>query len=67
MKIHYLNAKGQEKFIDGVVHLQNIDNYTFRALMRDGAELTLRVSGIEGIVDMTELEKEAIPKAQEGK
>ncbi len=58
MKIHYLNKRGQEKIIDGVIHLQNVDDFVFRALMRDGSELTLRVSGIEGIADMAELETE---------
>ena len=51
MKIHYLNSKGQERFIDGVIHLQNVDNEHFIALMENGKELALRVGGIEGVVD----------------
>ena len=58
MKIHYLNLKGEQRFIDGIIHLQNVDNEHFTALMENGKELTLRVSGIEGIVDSSVLEKE---------
>ena len=58
MKIHYQNALGLERFIDGVVHLQNVDNEHFTALMEDGRELTLRVSGIEGILDSSVLKEE---------
>ena len=49
MIVHYLNSKGEEKFIDGVVHLQNVDNSIFIASMESGGELKLRISGIEGI------------------
>lgn len=58
MKIHYLNLKGEQRFIDNIIHLQNVDNEHFTALMESGRELTLRVSGIEGIVDSSVLEKE---------
>ena len=60
MKIHYLNLKGDQRFIDGVIHLQNVENEHFTALMENGKELTLRVSGIEGIVDSSVLEKEGV-------
>lgn len=55
MKIHYHNAKGEETFIDDVIHLQNVDNYTWVALLKGGKELTLRTDRIEGIADMHEL------------
>lgn len=58
MKVHYQNIHGNEVFIDGVLHLQNVDNEYFTALMENGSELTLRVSGIEGIVDSTVLKEE---------
>lgn len=49
MIIHYINSKGEEKFINGVVHLQNADNTIFIASTVSGTELKLRVAGIEGI------------------
>ena len=52
MKIHYLNAKGEEIFIDNVVHLQNIDNYTWEATTKSGKELILKTERIEGIIDL---------------
>lgn len=55
MKIHYLNLKGEEKMLDGIVHLQNVDNQTFHALTKSGRELSLHVDRIEGIADMVEL------------
>ncbi len=60
MKIHYLNLKGQEQFIDGVIHLQNVDDEHFTALMENGKEHKLRVSGIEGIVDSSVLYGEEV-------
>lgn len=53
MKIHYQNRLGEEKFIDNVIHLQNIDNETFEALLPEERTLILRVSGIKGIYDGT--------------
>ena len=58
MKIHYQNSRGEERFIDGVMHLQNVDDEHFTALMENGKELTLRVAGIEGIVDSSVLKEE---------
>ena len=52
MKIHYLNAKGEEVIIDNIMHLQNIDNYTWIAATKNGKELTLKTERIEGIADM---------------
>ena len=49
MIIHYQNRNGEEKFIRNVIHLQNIDNDIFEALMKNGKTLMLRVGGIEGI------------------
>lgn len=58
MKIHYQNLSGDERFIDGVIHLQNMDNEHFMALMENGKELKLRISGIEGIVDSSVIKEE---------
>ena len=58
MKIHYLNAKGDEKFIDNIMHLQNVDNYTWIATTKSGKELTLKTERIEAIVDMNEINKD---------
>ena len=58
MKIHYQNSRKEERFIDGVIHLQNVDDEHFNALMENGKELTLRVSGIEGIVDSSVLQED---------
>jgi len=49
MKIHYQNKNGEEKFIDNVVHLQNLDNETFEALLSNQKVIYLKVSRIEGI------------------
>lgn len=49
MTVHYQNRHGDMVFISGVIHLQNAENGIFRALMPDGAELTLLVDRIEGI------------------
>lgn len=57
MKIHYLNAKGEEVFIDNIMHLQNVDNYTWIAATKSGKELTLRTERIEGIADMSILKE----------
>ena len=51
MKIHYLNNKGEEVFINKIIHLQNVNNNVFIALTESGKELTLAVSQIEGIAD----------------
>lgn len=51
MIIHYQNSKGTEQFIRDVIHLQNIDNYKWEAVMDNGRSLTLRTAGIEGIYD----------------
>lgn len=58
MKIHYLNAKGEETFLDGIMHLQNIDNCTWIAATKSGKELTLKTERIEGIADMHIIEKQ---------
>lgn len=63
MRIHYLNAKGEEVFIDNVIHLQNVDNYTWIATTKRGKGLTLRTDHIEGIADIHELE-ESVCKEQ---
>ena len=57
MKVHYLNGKGEEVFLDGIIHLQNVDNYTWVATTKSGKELTLKTDRIEGIAD-TEALKE---------
>ena len=57
MKIHYLNAQGEENFINGIIHLQNIDNYTWIATTKSGKELTLKTERIEGIADMSILKE----------
>ena len=51
MKIHYLNNKGEEVFINKIIHLQNVNNNVFIALTESGKELTLAVSHIEGLAD----------------
>ena len=48
MKIHYQNSRGEERFIDGVVHLQNVDNEHLTALLENGKELTLHIRGKDG-------------------
>ena len=48
MIIHYQNSKGTEQFIRDVIHLQNIDNYKWEAVMDNGRSLTLRTAGIGG-------------------
>ena len=55
MKIHYQNSKGEERFIDGVIHLQNVDDEHLTALFENGKELTLNIRGIEGVVDSSVL------------
>jgi hypothetical protein len=52
--IHYQNVKGEGKFIKDVLHLQNVDDVMFEALLTNGKTLYLRVSGIEGIYDKGE-------------
>jgi len=49
MIIHYQNRNGEEKFIRNVIHLQNIDNNVFEALLEGEKTLILRVDRIEGI------------------
>jgi hypothetical protein len=49
MTIHYQNAQHEEKFINNIVHVQNLDNETFEALLENGKTLTLRAERIEGI------------------
>ena len=49
MIIHYQNRNGEEKFIRNVIHLQNIDNNVFEALLEGEKTLILRVNRIEGI------------------
>jgi len=58
MKIHYQNIHGKEKFIDNVIHIQNIDNEKFEVLLNSEKTLTIRVSGIEGIYDNLLRQKE---------
>ena len=48
MTVHYQNAKGEEVFISGVLHLQNNDG-VLAATMKSGAELKLVTCRIEGI------------------
>ena len=49
MVVLYLNFKGEEKLIDGVVNLQKTGDGLFSASMESGAELKLRLAGIKGI------------------
>lgn len=49
MVILYLNSKGEEKLIDGVMNLQKAGDGLFTALVESGTELKLRVAGIKGI------------------
>lgn len=49
MVILYLNSKGEEKLIDGVINLQKAGDGLFTALVESGVELKLRVAGIKGI------------------
>lgn len=49
MKIHYLNRDGKERFLNNIIHLQNIDDENFLATLNDGTEYMLKVSRIEGI------------------
>ena len=49
MVILYLNSKGEEKLISGVMNLCKAENGLFTALMESGTELKLRASGIKGI------------------
>jgi predicted transcriptional regulator len=55
MKIHYQNIHKEERFIENVIHIQNLDNEIFEALLENGKTLTLRVEGIEGIYADTRL------------
>lgn len=57
MKIHYLNSKGEEVFLDEVIHLQNVDNLTWIATTKSGKELTLLTERIEGIADLAKAER----------
>ncbi|MFA5307690.1 MAG: hypothetical protein WC365_09635 [Candidatus Babeliales bacterium] len=58
MKIHYQNIRGEEKFLDSVIHIQNVDNETLEITFSNGRTATLMVAGVEGIYDET-IEKEA--------
>lgn len=49
MVILYLNSKGEEKLIDGVMNLQKAGDGLFTALVESGTELKLRVAGIKGV------------------
>lgn len=49
MKVHYLNRDGKERFLNNIIHLQNIDDENFLATLNDGTEYNLKVSRIEGI------------------
>lgn len=49
MTVHYLTAYGVEKKLSNVMHMQNVDNNTWIATFYNGAEVTLRTDGIEGI------------------
>jgi hypothetical protein len=51
MIVHYQNRSGDEKFIKGVIHLQNIDNERLEALLENEKTIILRIAGIEGIFD----------------
>lgn len=57
MKVHYLNGKGEEMFLDGIIHLQNVDNCTWVATTKNGKELTLKTDRIEGVADTEELKE----------
>ena len=61
MKVHYLNRKGEEVFLDGIIHLQNVDNYTWVATTKSGKELTLKTDRIDCIADT-----EALKELQNG-
>ena len=49
MIIRYLNSKGEEKLINGVLQLQKSNDMFWIALTKSGTELNLKVAGIEGI------------------
>ncbi len=49
MTIHYQKANGDEVMLSGVIHLQNMDDNKWVALMDDDRELTLLTCRIEGI------------------
>jgi hypothetical protein len=49
MTIHYQNKNGEELMLSGVVHLQNIDDERWSALMDNGKEFIFLTSRIEGI------------------
>jgi hypothetical protein len=51
MIVHYQNGMGDEKFIKGVIHLQNIEDGKFEALLENEKTIILHVEGIEGIFD----------------
>ena len=61
MIIHYQNSRGIEQFIRDVIHLQNINNDTWEAVMNNGRSLTLRTAGIEGIYHNQSLSDSAYP------
>lgn len=60
MVIRYLNSKGEEKFINGILQLKKSNDTFFIALTRSGAELNLRITGVEGIY-LEESDAEHIP------
>lgn len=51
MVVHYMNRKGEEKRIRNVIHLQNIEEGVFEALLDNDRTLTLLVDKIEAIYD----------------
>ena len=57
MKIHYQNIRGEEKFLERVLHIQNINNESLEITFENGKNATIRVAGVEGIYD-EKLEKE---------
>lgn len=56
MTIYYLNSKKQEKTLTNVKHIQCSDNHVLYATTEDGAEHTLVVENVTGIIDKDENE-----------
>ena len=57
MKIHYQTKNGEEKFLDNVIHLQNVDNEHLIVTFANGNEITLNICGLEGVFDPSVVER----------
>jgi ribonuclease HI len=68
MIVRYLNSKGEEKLINGILQLQKSNDAFFIASTRSGTELNLRITGIVAIyLEETDTEKAPVEKETEGK